>query len=236
MAPTLRYFNVRARAGHIRLALALAGVEYNDERPETGDIKFGPGGPSFSGNWKDLKDKQPLKQLPVWEEDGLVIPQSVAILQHVGRKHGLYGASEAETAEVDVVVHFLECDVAPAVFSLFGQFDNEQKLAEVCGKIAGYLSLLAKRLEGRTWAAGGDKPTIADAALFHWLYSGVHPLFPEVVEAQPGLKTFAARFALLDGVKQYLASDKFAPVSAPPQLKPLLQRLNDADRCRLPAF
>ena len=45
----------------------------------------------------------PHPSLPRYIDDEVDMCQSIAILRHVGRKWGLYGASRAETARVDEV-------------------------------------------------------------------------------------------------------------------------------------
>ncbi|HLT36120.1 MAG TPA: glutathione S-transferase family protein [Enhygromyxa sp.] len=77
--PKLSYFDFAGSRGEeCRLALHLAGVEFEDNR-----IK----GPS----WPELKDKTPYGSLPTFEIEGRgTLAQSNAILVYIGREHGLH--------------------------------------------------------------------------------------------------------------------------------------------------
>src|SRR5690242_20528539 len=89
--PKLVYFPTRGRAEFIRLALAEAGVAYDEENITPG--------PDFRAAQKS--GRLPFQSLPLWQEDGLELAQSVAIVNHIGRAHGLCGKSPRETALVE---------------------------------------------------------------------------------------------------------------------------------------
>jgi len=60
--------------------------------------------------FQQLKDagKLMFDQLPLWEEpSGLVVTQSQAIVRHVARTHGLYGASANEQATIDSLHEYM---------------------------------------------------------------------------------------------------------------------------------
>jgi glutathione S-transferase len=68
----LTYFDIEGAAEPTRLALALAGQEYEDVR-----VKF--------PDWKELKPKTPYGQLPIVTiDDGPMRTQSGAMLRWVG--------------------------------------------------------------------------------------------------------------------------------------------------------
>ena len=99
--PRLIYFSSRGRAELIRLVLAQAGVEYEEEG-------VGPYHPTDkSPEFLALKasGKLPFDALPLWEEpDGFTLAQSEAIVRYLARKHGLYGADLRESALCDMVM------------------------------------------------------------------------------------------------------------------------------------
>lgn len=72
--PTLTYFPIRGRAEVPRLILEQAGVSYEDKR-----ITF--------QDWPALKTTLPFGQLPNYEDEDVSIPQSMAIVRHLGRKY-----------------------------------------------------------------------------------------------------------------------------------------------------
>ena len=88
---TLTYFPIRGRAEVPRLILEHAGAEYKDTR-----VTF--------EEWPALKATLPFGQLPNYEDSDVCIPQSMAIIRHLGRKHNLYGSNLAENARVDAVI------------------------------------------------------------------------------------------------------------------------------------
>lgn len=91
---TLIYFPVRGRAEPIRLLLSALGVPFDEQlvARET---------------WLQFKTEMPLGQVPVLvESEGLsktLIPQTQAILRHLGRTHGAYGTDEGTMMRCDIV-------------------------------------------------------------------------------------------------------------------------------------
>lgn len=91
----LVYFDMRGRAEQIRLIFAYAGVEYVDTAVDR-------------SRWSEEKKSFPLGQVPVLHERSaageLLIPQSLAIVRHLGRVFELYGAGEPQRVQCDVVI------------------------------------------------------------------------------------------------------------------------------------
>lgn len=77
MPTTLTYFPIRGRAEVPRLILEHVGAEYEDKR-----ITF--------EDWPALKQTLPFGQLPNYADDDVSIPQSMAIVRHLGRKHSMF--------------------------------------------------------------------------------------------------------------------------------------------------
>eukprot|EP00124_Ichthyophonus_hoferi_P004593 Ihof_evm3s526 gene=Ihof_evmTU3s526 len=89
----VHYFPIQARAEAVRLALSVAGVEWKNVLPD----------------WPaDRTNYAPSFQLPALIVKGgesgdlKQIPESMAMLRHIGRVHNLYGASENERVMVDI--------------------------------------------------------------------------------------------------------------------------------------
>jgi glutathione S-transferase len=75
--PKLIYFPIRGRGEHIRQALKLAGVHFEDVH-----VSF--------DLWPQFKGEMPLGHVPVLEVDGVKIADSKAIARFVGQEYGVY--------------------------------------------------------------------------------------------------------------------------------------------------
>lgn len=95
--PRLTYFDAPiSRGEECRLALHLAGVDFEDQR-----IKF--------ADWPALKPQMPYGALPVLEIPGKPpLAHSNAILILVGRRHGLHPADDFEAARHEGMMEHVE--------------------------------------------------------------------------------------------------------------------------------
>jgi prostaglandin-H2 D-isomerase / glutathione transferase len=86
-APVLTYFDMpRGRGEDCRLALFLAGVDFEDDR-----VPF--------PRWPELKDQTPFGALPTLRVEGKgTLAQSNAILVYVGTLHGMHPSDPWEAA------------------------------------------------------------------------------------------------------------------------------------------
>lgn len=95
MAPKIKltYFDIKGRAEPIRLAFAIGGVEFEDERI---------GSPEF----KELKTSGKLTfgSLPVMEIDGEMFGESGAMLRYAGNVGGLTPKCPVKNCLVDMVI------------------------------------------------------------------------------------------------------------------------------------
>lgn len=97
--PRLTYFSSRGRAEIIRLVLAEIALDheqvyvglYNPSAQPAGFVALQTSG------------VLPFGALPLWEEPGgLRLVQSLAIVRHLARTHGLYGGDTSEAARCDM--------------------------------------------------------------------------------------------------------------------------------------
>lgn len=149
----LTYFNLDGgRAEPIRLALSIAGIEFEDNR-----ISF----PQFG----EIKNTLPLGAIPVAEIDGVTYTQCNALNRYFGKQAGLYPDDAWQAFLCDEVMDIVE-DASNAVGKTMGLQGEALKAAReelAAGRLTAILNLLNKRLED----AGGDyfadnKLTMAD--------------------------------------------------------------------------
>ncbi|KAJ4456728.1 putative Serine/threonine-protein phosphatase 2A activator [Paratrimastix pyriformis] len=97
--PILVYFGGRGRAEAIRLCLAEAGIDYEDQRV------------SFEA-WPSMKSTLPFGQLPVLRIDGISIAQSMACVRYVAHKYGLVPSDPVKAGQCDMFCEAIEDLVA----------------------------------------------------------------------------------------------------------------------------
>ena len=97
MKPKLTYFDAPASRGEeCRLALHIAGVDFEDHRVKSAD-------------WPNLKPTTPFGTMPYYEESGRpVLGQSNAILVYLGRTHGLHPTDTFAAAQHEELMQYVE--------------------------------------------------------------------------------------------------------------------------------
>lgn len=122
----------------------------------------------------------PLGQIPAYEEDGLVLTESLAITLHIARAHGgdLGPRSDAETALIEQWALFAATAVeTPALEILYAQAEGGEQagIALNAEKLRRPLGRLQKHLSGTDWLVGG-RFTVADLNTAECVrYSQGHP-------------------------------------------------------------
>eukprot|EP00904_Undaria_pinnatifida_P006911 jgi/Undpi1/334/HiC_scaffold_1.g00330.m1 len=192
MAPTptlkLTYFPFAGPAEPVRMALAMTGQSWEDNR-----IPF--------AEFPAMKPGLPNGQLPILEVDGKILPQSGAQLRYVGKIAGLYPEDALEAAYADAAVDAVadnHMELRPAVLE-----KDEAKKMEMRQRLASdflptWLSNLEKALEkaGGSYFAGG-KLSIGDIAVVArlvWLNEGSIDGIPTtIVDDYPLLSSLIKR-------------------------------------------
>ncbi len=217
--PTLIYFRARGRAEVIRLVLAEAGVDY-EEHP------VGKGTPPVNGRPTDFAALKasgdlPFEAVPVWEEPGgFRLAQSLAIVNHLGRTHGLRGRTPVEAAQCDQWLGAVE-DVRAELRKVASA--SQDRRAAIRAELRsstlprwfGYLDRLLRTNRDGTGFTVGEGLTVADLALYYLLESVRDNGMGDAVERYPALVAFAQRIASRPRIAAYLASPKrppFAPL------------------------
>lgn len=178
----LTYFDSpTSRGEECRLALHLAGVDFEDRRIQRKD-------------WTTLKPTTPFGSLPTLELPGKpVVGQSNAILGHIGRHHGLLPKDEWEALRLESLMCAVE-DLRHAITKTFGiQDPDELKLKRrelVEGPIQTWATNTERQIIGPF--AGGERISVADIKLFvvgGWLKKGVLDHVPsDVISPFPKLE------------------------------------------------
>ena len=165
--PKLTYFDFSASRGEeCRLALHLAGVDFEDNR-------------IGREAWLALKPTTPFGSLPVLEIEGQPpIAQSNAILALVGRRHGLHPQDVFEAARHEALMCHVE-DLRAHVSPVLHITEPAEKLKAREALASGYLKTWAGFTERQLTSAGpfvaGDRLHVVDIKLYlavRWFASG----------------------------------------------------------------
>lgn len=165
--PRVTYFDFAGSRGEeVRLALTLAGVEFEDNR-------------IARAAFAEMKPDLPFPHLPILEVEGQgTFAQTNAILRLIGRLHGLYPDDPYEAARHDAVMAAVE-DLRHRISPTIRMTDPEQRKAARQALVQGFLPLWARGVERYIGAGpfvGGDEPGVADIKLFivcRWIGGGV---------------------------------------------------------------
>jgi glutathione S-transferase len=198
--PRLTYFATRGRGETIRLLLELSGQEYDDRR-----VTF--------AEWPSIKSSFRFGQLPVYDDQSVSIPQTAAICRYLAAKHGFYGQTDIERAQIDVLSE-LVLDFQTAARTLL--FDAElatsdDKKEQFRILIRQWFGVFEREFKSNASASGflfGASVTLADVALFSLVDNFVKPLARDEIEANQSMSHFLATFRSLPQIAAYLASDR----------------------------
>lgn len=198
----LIYFDAPVSRGEeCRLALHLAGVDFEDVR-----IK--------SAEWPQLKPQTPYGALPVLElPDRPPLAQSNAILVLIGRRHGLHPSDDFEAARHEGMMQHVE-DLRGVVGPTISMPDAEKKAARE--KIAAdYLPAWGAAAEKNITESpffGGEKLNVVDLKLHmavRWFIGGKVDHIPATIfGAYPNLMRVHDAVRDHPGVKAWYASSR----------------------------
>jgi glutathione S-transferase len=164
--PRLTYFDFAGSRGEeCRMALRLAGIDFDDVRIQGSD-------------WPAMKAGMPFGALPVLEIAGKPpLAHSNAILVFIGRQHGLHPADAFEAARHESLMCAVE-ELRHTITPTLRISDPEQKRQAREALAANELKLWGSQVErqlGDGPFAGGEKLQVADLKLYmivRWLTSG----------------------------------------------------------------
>lgn len=189
--PKLTYFDAPVSRGEeCRLALHLAGVEFEDHRITRAE-------------WAALKPTTPYGSLPTFTLEGRpVLAQSNAILVYVGRGHGLHPKDDFEAARHEAMMQHVEDLRLHITPSMRLTDEGERKKARealATGYIPTWAGFADKQIAGPFFA--GEKLHVVDLKLYlvtKWLASGALDHVPATV-----LDPFAKLRGVHDAVRDH---------------------------------
>jgi glutathione S-transferase len=164
--PKVTYFNFPGSRGEeVRLALWIAGVDFEDNRID-------------NAAWPDLKPKTPFGSLPTLEIEGRqTLAQSNAILVFIGREHGLHPKDNWQAAEHEALMSAVE-ELRANVVPVIRMTDKEASLAARKELEANFLPKWGANIERRLGNGpfvAGENISVADIKLYmavRWFSSG----------------------------------------------------------------
>lgn len=145
----------------------------------------------------------PFPNLPYLRAGELVVTESKAILLHLARKHGLYGATEEEQTRVDNILFFAEdirAGYAKVCYTPPGQAHADARAAfekNLGAKLERLQEVAAKRTT--KYLVTEDKPTVADFFVYELIFCLSH-FAPGIVEPMTPLQDFRRRMEQLPSV------------------------------------
>lgn len=211
----LTYFDIEGVAEPIRLALALAGQEYEDDRVSFAD-------------WQDLKPKTPYGSLPLMIiDDGPVKTESGAMLRWVGAtlsetlypREKLFEVEQAMGIVGDMLKAWtpkLYLAMGPERYGYpagYGKTDEGKDLAKTMREkfVNDELPIYLDRIQGLLdkadggWIVAGSEPTIADCfavgALRTYTKGFLDYVDPKCLESHPKVVEYVKRFCDLDPIQ-----------------------------------
>ena len=143
----------------------------------------------------------PFGQVPVLEDDGVVVADSNAILVYLAKKAGRLDWLPEDPSGAAAVQRWLsvaagEVAYGPAAARLITVFGAKFNADEVIGRAHTLLARLEARLEDADWLAGAQ-PTIADVAIYSYVARA--PEGKVDLSAYPNVNAFLRRVEALPG-------------------------------------
>jgi glutathione S-transferase len=196
----LTYFDAPVSRGEeCRLALYIAGVEFEDARIKPAD-------------WPALKASTPFGGIPTLEVPGKgVLAESNAILVYIGRRWGLHPKDDYEAARHEMMMSHVE-SLRGAIIPTMSMPEDEKKAkreALVASALPAWAAAAARQLGDGPFFAG-DQFHVVDLkiwSVYRWIASGKLDHIPatlftdqpklarvhDAVNAHPRVKAWYAR-------------------------------------------
>jgi len=197
--PRLVYFDFAGSRGEeCRIALHVAGVDFEDVRVKREE-------------WPALKPQTPFGAMPVFEIPGhKPLAQSNAILNLIGRRHGLHPGDDFERAQAEALMESAE-DLRHKVSPTLRITDEAQKKTAreelARNEIPTWAGQVERQLGDGPFVAG-DQIGVADIKLYmlvRWFAAGTVDHVPATVfDAFPRLKRLYEAVAAHPRVREWV--------------------------------
>eukprot|EP00904_Undaria_pinnatifida_P005905 jgi/Undpi1/2444/HiC_scaffold_13.g05825.m1 len=228
----LTYFDIPGPAEAIRLAFYIAGVPFEDRRVSRNDFA-------------NMKSELPFEQLPILAVDGVVFPQSAAILRYAGKIGGLYPEDLVRAAKCDAVIDCMfdiQAAIRPSIYETNAQRKLSMRKTLSEETLPQWLGYLERWLEaaGTTFFVGDDI-TICDLVIYtrmKWLRRGVLVGVPsDILKSVPRVRAHSEAVARHPKIVSYYetgpgrkSGDGSPPLRPSAQLSPITVPRNGDDR------
>lgn len=182
-------------SGHAHRAVLFASLL--GLKPELAEVDLAAG----AHKQPEFLALNPFGQVPVLEDDGVVVADSNAILVYLAKKTGRTDWLPEDPAGAAAVQRWLsvaagELAYGPCAARLITVFGADFNAEEVIARAHVLLARLERHLNGRQWLAA-DHPTIADVALYSYLARA--PEGNVDLSAYAQVRAFLARIEALPG-------------------------------------
>lgn len=175
--PKLTYFDAPVSRGEeCRIALHLAGVDFDDRRIKREE-------------WAALKPTTPFGSMPTYEVEGKpVLAQSNAILTLIGRQHGLHPTDLWEAARHEAILEYCEelrAQVSPTL-RIADEAEKKKAREALATNVMPVWGANVERQLGDGPFLSGAKIHVADVKLFimvRWFANGTVDHIPATVFA-----------------------------------------------------
>jgi len=156
-------FPLSGHAHRVRLMLSLLDIPYDSIHVKLDEAEHL--GAAFT-------DLNPFQQIPVLDDDGFVVRDSVAILCYLAKKYGpqWYPQDAKSIARINEWLSIATKEIAagPASARLVNVFGAKLDHASVIEQSNKLLSIINAQLEGKDWIAI-DEASIADIAAYTYI-------------------------------------------------------------------
>lgn len=188
----LYYHPLSGHAHRAHLFLSLIGAEF-----ELVEVDLASG----AHKAPEFLKLNPFGQVPVLEDDGVIVSDSNGIMVYLARKFGKTdwlpeGVIEAAQVQRWLSVAAGELAYGAAAARLITVFGAKRDADEVIGRGAALLTILEGLLAGQAWLVAGH-PTIADVALYS--YTARAPEGNVDLQPYPAVRAWLARIEALPG-------------------------------------
>ncbi|XP_073540413.1 glutathione S-transferase P 1-like isoform X2 [Phyllobates terribilis] len=189
---------MRGRAEPIRLLLGDQGASWKEEEVKLADWLAGK---------CEIKKQSAFGQLPQFKDGNFVLYQSNTILRYLGRKFGISGGSNQETALIDMVNDGVDDLRSKYIRLVLLEFETgkEKYEKELPNHLSAFERILSQNANGTKFLVG-DKISYADYNLLDLLHCQL-ALFPGCLSAFTLLNAFIERITSRPKLSKYLKSE-----------------------------